>query len=159
MSGLRMEDRALCACVDVCLCNTLTELGGGSGMRQGTLGARCWDPWEACLHRAEEGVLIGLAAHRPHGVGYKGESRTAMPALLLGLSHCTLDPRRRRGTSQRPQTGGSGQAGLERRAGRSVMLEQRDRRRRSHNRDSSSQGDWGVRRVDHLGRRGKETGR
>lgn len=127
-------------------------------MRRGTGRARYQ---EACLHRVEEWVLIGLAAHRPHGVGCRSETRRVTPTLLLGLSPCSLDPRRSRRTSQGPWTGGSRQAGLERRAaGQSVrvILEQRDRRRRrSHNRDGSSQGDGGVRRVDNLGRReGKE---
>lgn len=113
---------------------------------------------EACLQRVEGGVLTGLAAHRPHGVGYRSETRRATPTLLLGLSPCSLDPRRSRRTSRGPWTGGGrGQAGLERRAaGWSVRVvpEQRGGRRRGHNRDGSSQGDGGVRRVDNLGRRG-----
>lgn len=160
LSGLRMEDGALRACMSAHLCSIL-GVGRWLGTRQGTGRARCQ---EAGLHRAEEWVLIGLAAHRPHSVGHGDETRRATPTLLWGLPPFSLDPRRwSRSSSQGPWPGGSGQAGWERRAASrrvGVILEQRGRGRRSHNRDGSSQGNGRVRRVDNLGRReGKETGR
>lgn len=152
VSGLRTGPEPSCVSAHLC-----SVLGGGRGP-----GKARWR--EACLLRVEGWVLTGLAAHRPHGVGYRSETRRATPTLLLGLSPCSLDPRRSRRTSRGPWTGGgSGQAGQERTAAGwrvRVVPEQRGGRRRGHNRDGSSQGDGGVRRVDNLGRReGEETGR
>lgn len=58
-------------------------------------------PREACLHRGEERVLIGLAAHGPH-TG-RGRSR-GVGALHISprLSPCALDPRRRGRARRKP---------------------------------------------------------
>lgn len=142
-------------CLAIRLRRTPGEVLRKDSVNTGHWQDRGWDPWEACLHRAQEWVLAGLAAHRPHGERYRGETRRAVPALLLGLCPRTLDPRRSTGTSRGPWTGGGGQAGPERREagqGVRVTLEQRVRRR-SHNREGSSQRDGRVGRVDDLGRR------
>lgn len=145
---------SLCVCFCVCTLSGGMAQASGQGTNRYTWS---WGPREACLHRGEERVLIGLAAHGPHTVRCRSGGAGTLH-IALGLCPCTLDPRRTIGTGGEPRRGRRRQAGQGRRAagrGVLVMLVQRDRRRRSQDRGGSSQGDGRARREDNLGRRKK----
>lgn len=87
------------ACVCVCMCPQVCRVG----TQPREHGDR-----EACLHRGEEQVLVGLAAHGPPSVGCRRGRGGALHTLLLKPCHSTRDPRGTSGKSGRPQGGGGG---------------------------------------------------
>lgn len=56
-------------------------------------------PQEACLHRGEERVLVGLAAHRPPSVGRRRGRGGTLCIVFPGPCLITLDPRGTMGES------------------------------------------------------------
>lgn len=95
-------------CVCVSMCPQVCRVGTWPRRRHGDR--------EACLHRGEERVLVGLAAHGPPSVGCRS-GRGGAPHTLLPKPCCsTQDPRGTSGKSGGPQGGGGRQAGRGRRA-------------------------------------------
>lgn len=87
MEGWRVSE-CVCVCVQ-----------SGGWLRHSDRQQKGRGSFKACLHRGEERVLIGLAAHGPHGVGCRSGKGGALHPLIMGLFPCTLDPRRTTGVS------------------------------------------------------------